>query len=489
MRVDTLSQESRIVINPIPIFSPSFLCHNRAAKHISISEASVCDEVLISDGADRKAPECSLISQGSNEKEKTAEIIRQGEQLARKVVNKNIHSVKINGGSRPYQVLTAGSDHFKALWTRDASYCTIGLINDGKPMPALTDTIQAILNQATPEGVLPNRQGDFYNGFMIAASALHIPVPDCKELEHVEHSNVLGALQYDANALPVVAASLYVTRTGDMEFLRKNYEVLSRATDLLEKKATSPSGVSLVGYDREQSIREPFVIVQQGSGDWKDALKRHGVVAYTNVVTYQAVKSMAALDRLMGNEKRGEEREQFAAKMKEDFNRLLWDDHLGFYRDSLDTDLFSPDGNILAILFGIASPEQSSSILDRCEELEKKNPLPFPAAEKEYPESYKPLWMKVSGMKNYHDLMVWTWQGSAYALAALQCGRVDAAERVLGKIAKKAVEDGTFYEVYTPGKDPRPVNKLLYHSEPDFLWSAGMFIWAAGKLDKAQKAY
>lgn len=240
-----LLKESRIVINSIPAFSPLFIRNNTAAKQISTSEA-VHDEVMISDIADRNVSERSLTSQVSTDKEKTAETIRKGEQLARKVVEKNIHSVKVNGGNRPYQVLTAGSDHFKALWTRDASYCTIGLVNDGKYMPALTDTIQAILNQATPEGVLPNRQGDFYNGFMIAASALHIPVPDCKELEHVEHSNVLGALQYDANALPVVAASLYITRTGDMEFLRKNYEVLSRATDLLEKKATSPSGVSLV---------------------------------------------------------------------------------------------------------------------------------------------------------------------------------------------------------------------------------------------------
>jgi len=184
--------------------------------------------------------------------------------------------------------------------------------------------------------------------------------------------------------------------------------------------------------------------------------------AYTNVVTYKAFISMAGLDRLMGNDKRAQERERFADRMKEDFNRLLWDDRLGFFRDSPDTDLFSPDGNILAILFGIASPEQSSKILDRCEELESADSLPFPAADREYPDDYKPLWMKISGMKNYHDLMVWTWQGSAYALAALQCGRTDTAEKALEKIAKKAVSDGTFYEVYTPGPDPRPVNKLLY---------------------------
>lgn len=117
----------------------------------------------------------------------------------------------------------------------------------GKPIPAISDTLQAILSQETSEGVLPNRQGDFYNAFMIAASALRIPVPDCKELEQVEHSNVLGALQYDANELPVIASSMYISRTGDTEFLRNNYQALSKAVDLLEKKVTSVSGASLIG--------------------------------------------------------------------------------------------------------------------------------------------------------------------------------------------------------------------------------------------------
>jgi|GEM_PF-2044331 len=448
-------------------------------------EDGVSDTVIISGPRQSRV---SVRSDGPAEtqlKTETGEIIDNGVRLARKVVEKNIHTVAINGGSRPYQVLTAGSDHFKALWTRDASYCSMGLINDGKPIPAVSDTLQAILNQVTAEGVLPNRQGDYYNGFMIAASALRIPVPDCKELEHVEHSNVLGALQYDANALPVIASSMYVGRTGDMEFLKNNYQVLSKAADLLEKRATSVSGVSLIGAGSGKLPKES--IVQQGSGDWKDALKRHGVVAYTNAVTYKAFKSMAELDRLAGNEKRAQEREHFAEKMKEDFNRLLWDDRLGFYRDTPDTDLFSPDGNLLAILFGIASQEQSSRIMDRCGELEKENPLPFPAADRAYPDDYKPLWMKISGMENYHDLMVWTWQGSAYALAALQCGRIDTAERALEKIARKSVNDGTFYEVYTPGPDPKPVNKLLYRSEPDFLWGAGMFLWAADELERIKK--
>ncbi|MHC9538718.1 MAG: hypothetical protein AB9903_04295 [Vulcanimicrobiota bacterium] len=56
------------------------------------------------------------------------------------------------------------------------------------------------------------------------------------------------------------------------------------------------------------------------------------------------------------------------------------------------------------------------------------NPLPFPTAYRAWPDDYKPPWMKISGMENYHDLMVWTWQGSACALTALKCGRSNSGE-------------------------------------------------------------
>jgi len=45
---------------------------------------------------------------------------------------------------------------------------------------------------------------------------------------------------------------------------------------------------------------------------------------------------------------------------------------------------------------------------------------------------------------------------------------------------------GTFYEIYTPGNQPRPVRTWAYESERDFLWGAGTYLWALQELREAE---
>lgn len=401
-------------------------------------------------------------------------IISKGEELARKVLNKDTHKVTAEGHKRKLSILTAGSDHFEALWTRDACFGSMGILEHGKHAPQVKGSLQAIFDRMLPTGQLPRLESEIKNTWMMAASALHIKMPEISKLDIVDYKNELGAYQFDANALPIITSEEYLKATGDINFIKHNYNKLSAAADWLE--------------EMDNSRMKACLIDQPPSGDWKDVVRRGGVVSYTNVLSYQAQKSMAQIDRLLGNNEKAEHRETFAAGLKEDFNKRLWDDKHGYYKDTESTNMFSPDGNILALIFGLADEKQSASIFKKFEEIDKKEPLPYQAAEKSYPSDYIPIQLKLAGMEHYHDEMVWTWLGSAFAVAAVRSGKLELAKKVLAKIAERAVNDGTFYEVYTTGKDPKPMSTWwAYHSEPDFLWGAGTYLWAARELHQAEE--
>ena len=138
------------------------------------------------------------------------------------------------------------------------------------------------------------------------------------------------------------------------------------------------------------------------------------------------------------------------------------------------------------MIYGLADHKQAESIFKHFESLGKEHPLPFPATEKSYPDSYIPFWLKLEGMAHYQDTNVWPWQGAAFAVAAARSGHTELARQVLSEVGAAAIKDKTFYEVYTPDASPKPFNTWAYHAEPDFLWGAGTYLWAVRELRQAE---
>ncbi len=427
-------------------------------------------------------PETALPSSASPpppspERARSDAVLARGEALALEVLKRDTHLARQPGEEQPLSVLAAGGTHFEALWTRDACWGCLGLLASGRDPGTVRDTLEALLNRQRPTGEMPRRQGNHSNLTAMIGDFLHLPLRNCDDLDQVEFRNERDACQYDGNALPLIAAAEYASQTGDTAFLKENYQALTRAADWLQRQ------------DEEwmracQQRRE--LIDQNPSSDWKDVVGRHGVVAYTNAVAYQGHRSMAAIDRLLGNPEKADQRETFAGVLKRDFNTRLWDEKAGYYRDSEADGRFSPDGNILALVYGLAEGRRAERVLQRLDRVADAGPLPFQAAEENYPESYVPLWLRAAGLGHYHDAMVWPWQGAAFSVAAARHGRPDMAREALEKMAAAADRDGTFYEIYTPGGDPRPVRTWAYESERDFLWSAGTYLWALKELRQAE---
>lgn len=76
-----------------------------------------------------------------------------------------------------------------------------------------------------------------------------------------------------------------------------------------------------------------------------------------------------------------------AIALKVAFNNLLWSDELGMYTDNATTSFVPQDGNSLAVLFNLTTPDQARSISNGL----TKNWNQFGAVSPESPDTISPF--------------------------------------------------------------------------------------------------
>lgn len=190
--------------------------------------------------------------------------------------------------------------------------------------------------------------------------------------------------------------------------------------------------------------------------EWADAVLKVGKTLYTNILYWKATGDEAIKNKIVD---------------------VFWNGR--YFADWVDwrrRDYFASHPNMLAIVFGLTTREQSLSILDYAKEycwngwtLEENYPA--------YPWWRIPIQNYLVGMADYHNRgCLWLQPGILYAIALHKTGKTDEATSVLTAIAGKIVEYNGVYEVYE--KNGGPVKRLFYQSEYPFAWSAGLFLWA-----------
>jgi glycogen debranching enzyme len=190
--------------------------------------------------------------------------------------------------------------------------------------------------------------------------------------------------------------------------------------------------------------------------EWADAVLKMGNVLFTNVLYWKATDSPT-----------------IAKKINETFwNGSYFADWVDYKRQ----DYFASHPNMLAIVWGLATVQQSERILayagNTCWNgwaLEENYPM--------YPFWRIPLQNHLSGTADYHNRgCIWLQPVILYAMALAKTGHTREARQVFGKISQKIIEYNGVYEVYE--KNGAPVRRLFYRAEQPFAWSAGLFIWA-----------
>lgn len=421
-------------------------------------------------------------ARSSRRRRSRGDLVARGQALARETLLQNTRRIRLPGVGRQRLALQAGSGHFAAEWTRDAMFASLGALAVGQT-EVVRDSIQNLLDRQAPDGLLPRRLGPGKNTVAVAMHALLRKLPDPSRPYRVaEYDSSLGHEVIDSNPLVVWLASEYAARTGDVAFARRNFERFERAMRWLEGRAGGG------------------LLEQSAYGDWKDTVARGGKVLYSNALYYRSLLGFAELARMVGRPQRADRYAKRAEQLRSRIQTAFWDPKKGRFRDSDTLDHFSADGNLLAVYFGIATPRQATSVIDRAiRELRLPSGL-FALLDRPYPKRMIPLGARLIGLGGYGNSFVMTWNTSLFALAAKKVGRLEAADQALSAVARLALRDGTFSEYYEkkrPSLAQRlglvrrparraeqlvPVKRLLYRSEPEFSWSAGMFLRATAEL-------
>jgi hypothetical protein len=175
-----------------------------------------------------------------------------------------------------------------------------------------------------------------------------------------------------------------------------------------------------------------------------------------------------------------------AARVREAIQDHFWRQDLGYFTTNRRFDILNSGGNLLAIAWGLAEPEQADQILDRMGQFQMATPVPTQVAHRNYPQRFVALENRLAGIAHYHTRAAWLWLGGWHVIALARHGRVPAATETLDRINQLLVRDGIVHEAY--GLDGRPLATRWYTAEAPLTWNAGMVVYAHYECERCQTA-
>ena len=203
-----------------------------------------------------------------------------------------------------------------------------------------------------------------YEG-LVDASLACTERSECIGLRHDKYSR--NDELWDYPALRILMAYNHYKYYGDKTFLKHYYPELVTTLMWLVDKVGSDNLIYQypVWYDG--------FFTTSGSVEYSCSFDRLGQKTYLNALVYQSLVRMSELGKVMGDEK-SESWKLLAEKICNAMNEKLWSEEKKAYIDLQYPDNYAQDGNVLAVLFGIADERKSRLIFDS---LEKHNWSPF----------------------------------------------------------------------------------------------------------------
>lgn len=227
---------------------------------------------------------------------------------------------------------------------------------------------------------------------------------------------------------------------------------------------------------------EDSMLEQLPTTDWQDAFPhRYGHTINTQALYYHALN-------LAGNKKQANKLRISTNKIADD---RLWDSSLGFYlpwrwknhnKYQEKGKWFDSLGNLLAIIFNLASNEQAEKILAHIKKSNINKPFPIKAI---YPpirrgsKEWQDYFQDCGAKSPYHYLNagIWTFIGGFYILALIKQKKLNEAKLQLEQLAKANLQVPMFSE-WIDGKTGKPGHSHSGSQEGNQAWNAGAYILA-----------
>ena len=365
-------------------------------------------------------------------------------------------------------VLCAGMRNFREPWARDFGFASFGLLEINE-IEVARETLEVFLINQRENGQFPVKvhSTNIFDRYLHSLLGRHQPV----DLPiYPKYSTAHNTMSLDGNALLVISALNYLERINDTVFAKKNWLALKRALKWIEA----------------QALEEDGLLHQGAFTDWADSISRVGAVLYANVLYWKALDAFAKVAHKYGYEADQDLYREKANALKKDINAHFWRDQLGYFVTSQEFDLFNSDGNLLAVAWGLATPEQSHVILDVMADLSMSEPVPTQVTDQPYGDQFVAIENRLGGIPHYHTLAAWLWLGGWHVIALTRTGRLDEASQILQRIYQLIVRDGVVHEVYD--QDGKSLQTFWYKSEAPLTWSAGMIVYAHAVYQRACSA-
>jgi len=362
------------------------------------------------------------------------------------------------------KILHAGYRNFRESWARDFGFATFGLLAL-EQFDTVKETLEAFFLNQSVQGQLPVKLYSMNVVTRFFHSLLGREQPT-KTMLRPKYVSAHGADSLDGQAMLVIAALTYAQQAEDVSFLQNHWEQLGLSMQWLK----------IHGQEDDRPL-----LSQGAYADWADSVARRGNVLYTNVVYWKALSEMAlaaaSFDRTDEAVMYFSEAEALSRAIQEEF----WRPDLGYFITSRNLEQLSSAGNLLAIAWGLASPEQTESILKVMEEAGMAIPIPTRVAYPSYPPALIAIENLMGGLGNYHTEAAWLWVGAWHVIALANSGRLEKAQEMMERISEVIVRDRQVNEVHGP--DGQPLNSIWYKSESPLTWNAGMVIYAYKTLE------
>jgi len=350
--------------------------------------------------------------------------------------------------------IVAGRQQFNAYWARDGFWATFGATALGDYDQTLTQ-LGLFERFQRENGCIPVRVEFIGKNFAGYRKLLARP-------RVVGRAGGLFADPVDPSALFVICGAHYMEHTNDLIFARRFESPMDLALGWLRG----------LDRDRDGLLESHFL------ADWMDSILKINRLLTLNVHYYAALRAGEAIKRALGEGGAADQYGELARQTHAGLQSVFWNgDYFVDWVYRGRRGAFASDGNILAMLYGVATPAQSARIVEFIARQGLQRNGPLCTCDPVYP------WWRVfpayhvAGIADYHRALIWPWQGTLFALCKDKLGDRAGALADLAQIGEWYVRWHSVSEVYTP--DGRPLGRLLYTADVPFAWNASTYVYAA----------
>ncbi len=355
--------------------------------------------------------------------------------------------------------INAGSTHFSDIWTRDSCFASWGAlaINDHEIVKNFLTYSTLNLSKT---GQVPLRIGEKY--FL----AKYVGLKGAYGPTYIEDKYISTPM--DSNALLTILFCKYFNHSNDTQFAKRYFSLFKKIIDWY------------LLFESNSLVNEWHY------AGWADSVKKKGHVLYTHTLIFHALNELSSIASHLNNTDNENELKSRAAIMKDTINHQFWNGtyYIDWIYKQHRQETFSVEGNLFAILFGLANDEQQQQIINYINTNNVISDYGLTAVHPKYKKStiYGPF--HLINLTDYHNGLIWFWL-SCLAFVTLNRSNEDhLANKLIINMSTSIVTHGTMYEVYE--KNGRPVNRLFYKSEKNFAWSAGLFVWAYNHMQSSR---